>query len=322
MKWRYIGFRFAWTVFAAWLFMTGMFLFFAVTLDPNAALIGFLAGGGEASREAVQAYLDARGRDIPLTAQYVDLIVSFLTLEFGHSFFYETSVSTVLARRIPRTLAYVIPGIILSGVLSVGFGTVAALRGGVSDTVGRLGGVLAFSLPAFLLAVAFRRLARTSDLGFDVFFGFATDLPLTAPSNLLVLIPPALIVAVNLYGAQLVWVRTETREIAAQEFVKTLRANGVASRRVISHILKNAASPLFAVAVSEVLVVLFVTVFVVEIVLGIPGVASAYYAGFFDRDLNLVQTITVLLVTTALAANFLQDVASAAIDPRLAGGEK
>ncbi|QLG64265.1 ABC transporter permease subunit [Halorarum salinum] len=323
MRARYVGFRLAWTVFAAWLFVTALFLFLALTPDPNEAVVGWLAaqnGGHEAAVEAQAAYREARGRNRPLWDRYVGWLVAFLTLEFGHSFSYGTSVNAVLARTIPRTLAYVVPGVLVSAALSVAVGTVAALRGGISDAAGRLLGYVCLCLPAFVAGEALVLVTRRTDTPLDALVGYAIDLPLTAPSNLLALAPAAAILGINLFGAQVLWVRTESREIAAREFVKTLRANGVARRRVYRHVVRNAASPLLALVVSEVLVVLFVTVYVVEIVLGVPGVGTASYTGFLDRDVGLVLTTVSLLVVTALTANLLQDLASSALDPRVAGG--
>lgn len=323
MRVRYVAFRFAWTVFAAWLFATALFLFLALTPDPNEAVVGWLAGqdgGHEAAAEAQAAYREVRGRNRPLWDRYVGWLVSFLTLEFGHSFSYGTSVNAVLARTIPRTLAYVVPGVLVSSVLSVVVGTVAALRGGLSDAAGRLLGYVCLCLPAFVAGEALVIATRRTDTPLDAFVGYAVDLPLAAPSNLLALAPAAAILGINLFGAQVLWVRIETREIAAREFVKTLRANGIAPRRVFRHVVRNAASPLLALVVSEVLVVLFVTIYVIEIVLGIPGVGMASYTGFLDRDVGLVLSTVTLLVVVALLANFLQDLASAALDPRVRGG--
>ncbi|WP_313696218.1 ABC transporter permease [Halorarum halobium] len=321
MNRRFLALRVGWTAFAAWLFLTLLFLFLAFTPDPNEALVGWAAGGGEEGAEAQAAYRAVRGRNRPLLARYGGWLVSFLTLNFGPSFAYEASVTEVLSRSIPRTVAYLVPGVVVASALSLASGTAAALRGGRTDRATRALGYLCLSLPAFVLGEGLIILAGETDFGLDALLGYTASAPVTSTGNLLALAPAALVLGVNLYGAQVLWVRTETRDILAEEFVKMLRANGVSPRRVYEHVLRNAASPLLALVVSEVLVVLFVTIYVVEVVLGIPGLGMVSFRGFMERDFGLILTTVTLLVSTALVANLAMDVVSAAIDPRVSGGE-
>ena len=310
--------RATWTVIAAWLFLTATFLTLALTRDPNVTFLKFAAaqsgGGAEAQQAAVQSYLEARGRTGTLWERYLRWLGRYATLDLGESVAYSRPVNAVLATRLPVTLGYLVPAVVVASGASVVSGIFGAIRkGSASDRVTNTVSYVGLAVPMFfagVVAIRYLNLPR-----YDPAVGYFD------PANLAVLAVAALVVGLNLYAVQAWAIRAEAIEIVPAEFVKTLRAGGGGDIRVARHVLRNALAPVFALLVSELLVVLFVGVYVVELVFGLPGVAAASFQAFRDRDFALIIATVVLPVILALLVKLGLDVTAATLDPRVADDE-
>jgi len=69
--------------------------------------------------------------------------------------------------------------------------------------------------------------------------------------------------------------------------------------------------------VTEVLTVLFVSVYVIEVVFRIPGLGQVAYEAILDRDIGLILATTLIPVLLGLLGTLLQDIAYAVLDPRV-----
>lgn len=322
LKW-YVLRRLARTVLFAYLLLSGAFFAFALTPDPNRSLQGYLAGTSafgteedptEAAREAMETYDEVRNRDRPLLVRYWDWVSGYATLQWGYSFAYDEPIADVFARAVPVTLLYVVPAVAASTALSALLGTYAALsRGGVVDRVGRVASALAVGLPVIVLASVLSHLAA-GGVAIPTYDGAAS--PLSA-GNLAALAVPGALVAGSTLAVQWRTVRAEALALAGEPFVKTLRAGGADRRRLGRHVLRNAAAPLLALFTAEALVALLLTVYVVESVLGVPGVGDATLVAFEERDIGLILGTVLFPAFVGLLANFCKDLLAGALDPRV-----
>lgn len=304
MKWHVVR-RLVWTVAAVYLLLSVSFFAIALTPDPNKNLLGF-AGGDE----AVAAYEEARNQDQPLLDRYVNWVTGYATLDWGYSYLFERPVTTVVSDRLPVTLGYVIPAVLLATLASILSGVYSALdRNSWLDRTTSGISTVGLAVPAFVLGVAVT--ATMDPPAYDTARGLLTG------QNLNALAYPTLVLGLNLFAVQSWAVRAEAIEIVPAEFVKTLRANGAGQHRVARHVARNAAAPVFALVVSEVFVLLVVSTYVIELVFGLPGFAAASFAGFQDRDYGLIFAAIVLPTVFALLANLGKDLLTAYIDPRV-----
>lgn len=328
LRW-YVVRRTLWTVLAAYLVLSGAFFLFAYTPDPNEQLVAFGAGMGaalsgedptEAQEEALQAYREARNYDEPVLDRYADWMIGYATLNWGYSFAHGEPVSDLIADRLPVTLVYLIPGILLALVLGLAVGLYAAIhRAGPVDRLGTTTAYVGVGLPHFFLAELLIVIA-IGELGW---YGALWDdrYGLWTQENLTALTLPMLVVAANLFAVQVRYVRSEALEYVPADFVKRLRASGASSWTIARHVLRNAAMPLVSLFFTETLTVLFVTVYVIEVVFALPGLGELAYEAIFDRDVGLILATTLIPVMVALVGNLIQDVAYTALDPRVSYGE-
>lgn len=320
VRW-YVLRRVAWTVFAAYLLLTGTFVLFAYTPDPNEVLVAFGAGYGaenpvEAQEEALSAYREARNRDEPILERYRNWMVGYATLDWGRSYNRGQPVVDLIAHRLPVTLAYLVPAVVVATLLGVGLGLVAAFdRHGILDVLVTSLSYLGVGLPAFflgeaLIAVAIRELGWYGAL-WDPRYGLWTR------QNLSSLALPGIVVAANLLAVQVRYARAEALEYLPEDFVRRLHAGGASTLDVARHVLRNAAFPLVSVAFTEMLAVLFVTVYVLEVVFDVPGVGKLAYEAIQQRDVGVILATTLIPAFVGLLGNLIQDVAYTVLDPRV-----
>lgn len=326
---RYLLSRLAWTVFAVWLVLTGTFLLFAYTPDPNETLTGFSAGysaavsGGNVSaaqQEAIEAYRDARNYDQPVHERYLRWMTAYATFDWGVSYTYGEPVRDVIADRGVVTLLYVVPAVLLSVVVGTLAGLYSATRSGsVSDYLVRSLSYVGLGVPNFWLASV---LALFGVSQFDIFaLSRWNDAPPTSPDNLPLLIVAGVVVLVHLLAIQVRYAHSESRTYLPEQFVKMARATGAGESRVARHVLRNAAVPLSSLLFSELLLALMVDVFVVEAVLDVPGLGLAAFAAIQNRDIGLVLGTWLLPMLLVLGGGLLHDTVRTVLDPRTATEE-
>lgn len=312
---RYVARRLVWSLFAAWLMLSVTFVVYAYMPDPSVEFIRW-AAPPESQAEAVQAYIEARNYDEPLLQRYLTWVSSYVTLDWGYSFAYNEPVMAVLARKAPITLVYLVPSILLASVASLGLGLAAAHnRGGVADVVASGVAYLGFGLPAFFLGelVLFALIEQLNLFVVEIDSRYG----LWTVQNIWTMLLPIPVVTFNLLAVQTRYVRAESLGTLSADFVKTLRATGARPVEISRHLLRNIAVPLLSVFFTEVLTVLFVTVYVVEVVFGVPGLGLAAYQAIVDRDIGLILATTFIPVLVGLFGNLFQDVAFTVIDPRV-----
>ncbi|WP_218055081.1 ABC transporter permease [Haloparvum sedimenti] len=293
-----------------WVVFTAIFLLFAYTPDPNEAIIAHYSG-----EEAVEAWAAARNRDLPLSERYARWVGSYLTLDLGRTVGGEP-VAAVLKRSLPITLLYVVPATVLSTVGGVAVGVYTAVRkGGYLDRFGTAVVYSGFGLPVFWLSEI--ALALVVDEWGLVSVVWNDDAPRYATENLAALALPTLVTAANLLAIQARYTRAEVLEVLPEEFIRTLRENGARSRDVARHALRNAAVPLVSAFCIEALGLLLVTVYVVEIVFGLPGIGALAYDALLSRDAGVVLAVTMLIAVVGVFGNLVQDLLYVALDPRI-----
>lgn len=312
---RYVTQRLLWTLFAAWLMLSLTFLVYVIVPDPAIEFVRW-AAPADSQEQAVQAYKESRNYDEPFHERYLSWMWSYVTLEWGYSFTYNEPVMDVLARKAPVTLVYLVPSIVVASVTSVAVGLSAALdRGGVLDALTSGLAYVGFGIPVFFTGELFIILLldhlNLFVVEIDSRYGLWTM------ENISVVLLPIPIVTLNLLAVQIRYVRAEALGTLSEDFVKTLKSTGAGPRLIARAVLRNIAVPLLSVFFMEVLTVLFVTVYVVEVVFGVPGLGLTAYQAIADRDIGLILATTFIPVLVGLFGNLFQDVAFTVIDPRI-----
>ena len=111
--------------------------------------------------------------------------------------------------------------------------------------------------------------------------------------------------------------RASTLDVLGQDFIRTAQAKGLTTFMVDSrHVLKNAMIPIVTILAFS-LAGMLSTSFVVERILGIPGIGDFAIQSVFDRDYPVIMAITLIGAAAFAFANLLADITYSLIDPRI-----
>lgn len=255
--------------------------------------------------------------DDPVYVQYADWLSSLVTFDWGTSHRFGEPVSTLLVERGQITAAYLVPAVLLGTVASTVFGYVAAARQGQkSDGLIRLVTYVLLAVPNFVIAAAFGRYIEQRAYELDA-HTYDLEAGLLAEWNLVWLTAAVLILGTHVAAVQIRHVRTQSGEYFGTDFARMLRAKGVGPLGTARHILRAAAVPLTSLFVAEVVGLLLVSVFVIEAVLGIPGVGYVAWQAAGINDAPVVLAVTFLVAVVIILASVLEDIVAVVFDPRI-----
>ena len=131
------------------------------------------------------------------------------------------------------------------------------------------------------------------------------------------IITPAITLGIPGVAGLARYMRASTLDVLGQDFIRTANAKGLTAVSVdIRHVLKNAMIPIVTL-LSFTLAGMFVTSFIVERILGIPGVGHFTIDSLFDRDYPIIMAVGILGSAAFVIANLLADITYAFIDPRI-----
>ncbi|MEF8825995.1 MAG: ABC transporter permease [Halapricum sp.] len=298
---------------ATWGVLTVLFGLFALTdnwvLEAEVGLLKWGGASEEAVREARQEYFSARGLDRPVTEQYVGWITDMFTLQWGESWVSNEPVISMVAETTTRTAMYVIPAFVIAVTAGVFVGVYVALHpeSRLANT-GRMASYLVFALPGFWVGGMLLSFPLGGLFGYeDLFFDHLLPIALTAAT---------------LLGGYVSYARAHSLEYATTDFVRLVEAKGAGPLRVARHVVRNAAIPLFSMLFTEILGLLVLTVFVIEVLFGIDGFGRLLFDAVDQRDLPVLLGGTMVIIAVGVGGNVLQDVAYSVFDPRVDTGSR
>jgi len=322
---RYVLRRGAFAVVSFYAVLSLAFFVIALAPDPNQAVLAWQGG----SEEDIQNLLAAKGQTQPIMERYVGYLWDITTLDWGRTTGRfgrgGPKVFDVLAQHLPYTLVYAVPAVIVGFAGGIGLGVYAALnRGGSLDRVVQSVGYFGFGIPNFFFAelALFALEKQYGILDFTIgrqnaqFYQPGDLFNIWTVENLLQFGVIAAILSVALVAGQLRYARSECLEYVNSDFVKLARAKGASEWRVMAHVARNAALPLMAMFLADLVTVLVVHVFILEFVFNVPGIGQMGIVAVKQRDLPFVMGITIVVAGFGVVANFLQDVGLGAVDPR------
>jgi len=300
---RYIVRRLAYSVISLLLLSLTIFLFVRITGDPAVLLVE--PGASKADLEQIRKQF---GLDRPLVVQYSSFISSLVRGDFGQSFYYRTPVLELYLSRLPNSLLLAAAAMILSLLIGIPSGILAAVRvNGWWDRVGKIFALLGLSLPSFWVGLVMI-------LFFSVYLGW---LPSSGAGTAAHLIMPAFALGWFFAAAHMRMTRSSMLEVMGSEYVKLARLKGLPERLVIAkHAFKNALIPVLTLAGINLVIMVNVAV-VVETVFAWPGIGRLLYEGIAFRDFPVVQATVLLSGAMVVVVNLVVDILYAVIDPRI-----
>ncbi len=279
--------------------------------DPAAIIAGDNATSDDIAR--IHAQL---GLDRPVYIQFVSWAWGLLHGDLGISIFTNLPVMKLIGQRVEPTIALTVTTLIVSVVVAIPLGIVAAWKAGTwVDRLVMVFAVTGFSVPVFVLAyIAIYLFSIELDLlpvqGYvSLHEGLRPFLShLVMPSLALGMVYMALIARIT---------RASMLDVLSQDYIRTAHAKGLSSDKVlIGHALKNAAVPI--VTIIGIGVALLISgVVVTETVFAIPGLGRLTVDAILRRDYPIIQGIILIFSAAYVLINLLVDLSYAVLDPRI-----
>ena len=133
------------------------------------------------------------------------------------------------------------------------------------------------------------------------------------------LILPTITLALVYLAIYLRIMRASLLEVSTLDFVKTAKAKGLSSRKIlVNHVLRNAMLPMITLIGLQAGTMLGGSV-VIETIFAIPGLGRLAYDSVVQRDLNTLLGVVFISAILVIFINFIVDMLYAKLDPRITG---
>lgn len=271
--------------------------------------------GETATQQQITAKLHELGLDRNVFVQYGDWLGHAVRGDFGTSWLTSQPVTTALVDRLPVTLSIAIGAVVLTLVVSVLLGVIAAYRRGWVDRVVQVLGIAGFATPGVWLA-----LVLILTFAIKVAWFPATGyVPATeSPSGwAIALVLPVTAIAVSSVASTAQQVRGAMLEVLQQDYVRTLRSRGLPERSIVlKHALRNAAPTGLTVISLEFISLLGSTV-VIERIFALPGIGSMVLDATVGGDSPQVLGVVVMMVVVVVLVNLAIDLLNGWLNPKV-----
>ena len=317
---RYLGRKIVWLVVTLYFVVTFNFVLFHL-LPGNP--VRLLARSGHLTPQAVAEITKVYGLNHPPLQQYLIYLNGLLHGQLGISYTYREPVSTLLGQYLGNTIVLLTAATLLTIVLGVLAGVVAANRRGRGyDSATVTASVIGWSLPTFWTGLI---LAFVLGVWLHAFPIFGMETPNAVYTSQFqrfediashLFLPTLTLIIVNI--AQFVLVaRASVLEVMSEDFMLTATAKGLLPRRVLwRHAVRNALLPV--VTASALLIGLVVAGAIeVETVFSWPGMGLLVYNSVLNRDYPVIEAAFLVFAIVVLLVNFASDLLYQALDPRV-----
>ena len=294
--------------------VVALFVFSLLYIAPGdpAAVIA----GDQASPEQIAHIRASLGLDRPFIVRFGDWLWHIVHGDLGTSIFTNLPVSHMIAQRIEPTLSLMILTLVVSLVIAIPMGVVAAWKQGKwQDRLIMVFAVLGFSPPVFVI-------------GYVLAFVFALQLRWLPVQGFVPIeqgfwpfLRTLILPAFTLGGIYIALIARITRasmlDVLSQDYVRTARAKGLGERPVLFvHALKNAAVPIVTVVGLGVALLIGGAV-VTESVFAIPGLGRLTVDAILRRDYPVIQGVVLLFSFVYVLVNLAIDLLYTVFDPRI-----
>ncbi|MGH4022200.1 MAG: nickel ABC transporter permease [Pseudonocardiaceae bacterium] len=276
--------------------------------DPARILMERTLGHPATDEEVVQKRHEL-GLDRPVVVQYVSWAGGALRGDLGYSWSDRGQpVSHVLLERLPRTVALAVSALIISVLVAVPLGVIAARRqNSLVDHSSRVAALVGASIPSFFLGYLLMFVFGVW-LQLLPIFGFASPQSIVLPAVTLALGASAILTRLT---------RSSLLEVLGEDYIRVGEAMGLRSRTVLfRHALRNALIPILTV-IGLSFGHLLAGAVIVESIFNWPGLGKLALDAIHARDYPLIQGFVLLTGTVFVLMNLVTDLAYRWADPRV-----
>ncbi len=299
-------------------FLVTIMVFFVMRSLPGDPVLVYVSQNevSSATPEQIEKIRHEFGLDKPVIVQYINWLGDICRGDLGRSVIRHTSVNEEIGRALPKTIYLGSAAFILSIILGIPLGIVAAIRRGKwEDTLSTLIANLGVTAPVFWVGIVL-----------ILVFGYSLRwLPIqgwVSPTenlgdSLLHILMPVICLTVYPMAAVARQTRSSMLEVIRQDYIRTAWARGLNERQVIfKHAVRNAIIPVITLIGMNIRQI-FGGAVLIETVFSIYGMGKLSVDALFSSDYAIVQGVILVVAVVVVLSNLVVDLSYGWIDPRI-----
>lgn len=273
--------------------------------DPTYTLLGEVRGMTEAD---IQAFRHRMGFDRPVPVQYFDWLSNAVQGDFGQSYRYKDDNLKIIMERLPATMQLAISSLVLSLIISIPLGIIAATkRNSFWDRFSMVIALVGQSVPSFWMGLML----------IMIFSVQLRLLPVSGRGGIENMVLPVITMSFFSIAQNTRMVRSSMLEILNEDYIRTAHGKGLSARMVLlRHALRNALIPVITLIGMD-FGGLLGGALIVETIFAWPGMGMLTVMAIYGKDLPLVQACVTLFALIFVFANLLVDLTYTFLDPRV-----
>lgn len=266
------------------------------------------------------------GFDKPLYERFIEMIVSYLSFDFGDSFFRNISVVDLILEKMPVTIGLGLGSTLLIYMISIPLGIAKAVRHRSRfDVWTSCVIIVANAIPSFLLAIALivffasgsflewfpLRGLTSPDFDNLTWWGKIKDylwhitLPLTAYT-------------VGGFATLTLLTKNSFLEEINKQYVQTARAKGLTEKQVLyGHVFRNAMLIVIAGFPAAFLSIFVTGSVLIEVIFSLDGLGLLGFESVLSRDYPVIFGTLFIFTLAGLVIKLISDIVYVLVDPRI-----
>ncbi len=295
------------------LILISIMVFSLVLLLPGDPAIAI--AGDAASIETIESIRERLGENDPILERYADWAGNAVRGDFGTSLFTEQEVTDAIWQRAPVTASLAFVAISIALIISIPAGLIAGLNPGTKfDRIATIAASMGVAIPSFwmglLLAVVF---AVNNDWLPAIGYVPLTEDPFEWLKHLIL---PAFSLGLASSATLTRQLRSSVITVMQQDYVRTARAKGLRTRKIVfKHVLKNASVPAVTALGLQIPLLLSGTI-IIEGLFGLNGIGQYAVSAVLLRDLPVVQGVVMVSAVIVVVSNLLVDISYGYLNPK------
>jgi peptide/nickel transport system permease protein len=284
--------------------------------DTALLILGTGEQGGDVNPQDLARLRAKLGLDRPVHEQFLSWLWGIVRLDFGNSLWSGAPISQELGNRLPLTLQVALFATLISTLIAIPLGTLAAIRQDTwVDYLVRVVSIGGLAIPAFWTGILII-------LFLVIYFEWSPPLIFVSIwedpwENFKQLVWPIVTVGYRNAAIGTRMTRSAVLEVMREDYIRTAWAKGLQERIVvIKHTLKNAMLPVITIIGAE-LAFLMGGLVVTETVFTLNGLGRFMVDAILRRDIPVVQTMVLLTAFAIVFVNLIVDLLYAWLDPRI-----
>lgn len=303
----------------ATLFAVSLLTFLLGSLLPGDPVNAILPPDAPRDAETVERIRTELGLDDPLPVRYMNWLGDAVRGDLGYSYITDQPVWDTIVQRLPVTFELAILATVLALLIALPFGIIGGYREGRAvDKLSSVGVQIGLSVPSFIVGIFLIWLftVKTQRFGLPS-TGWNRISEEGLWENLKTAILPAAALSLSPMAIYTRLLRSDMIGTLREDFVLSARAKGLTDRYILTrHALRPSSLSLVTILGIQVGILLGGTV-VIEFLFALPGLGSRLLNAIYQRDITMVQGITVFIAAVYVILNTIVDFVYLAIDPRI-----